>query len=182
MPFSPSTRKAARHKMTLIATLLAFLVFFSGLAVAQISAPNCNSTWAWVCILSFPQCVFWPSPDLMVFSSSRSILSAKMRVMSQRSCWGHAIMAVSYLLVCLPCIGESCRLVFFAVFTIGPLQGSGYAYRGPQDAEQDANLCRCNTVVYSLISACGACQEGRYVTYDSCCYYLPNSRGLFICI
>ncbi|KAF8463024.1 hypothetical protein DFH94DRAFT_481856 [Russula ochroleuca] len=34
--------------MSLFATPLAFLVFFSGFAVAQISAPNCtSSTWEW---------------------------------------------------------------------------------------------------------------------------------------
>ncbi|KAH9984273.1 hypothetical protein BJV77DRAFT_1153326 [Russula vinacea] len=36
--------------MTLLATPLAFLVFFSGFAVAQISnisSPNCASTWSW---------------------------------------------------------------------------------------------------------------------------------------
>ena len=82
--FSPTTRKAAGHEMSFLAAPLAFLVFFSGLAVAQISAPNCDSTWAWVCTLSFPQRVLWTSPDLMVFSSSHSILSTKIHVMSQR--------------------------------------------------------------------------------------------------
>jgi hypothetical protein len=54
--------------MSLLATPLAFLVFFSGFAVAQISAPNCYSEWAWVCILSFPQGILWPIPDLTAFS------------------------------------------------------------------------------------------------------------------
>ncbi|KAH9005548.1 hypothetical protein EDB86DRAFT_3061759 [Lactarius hatsudake] len=41
------------------------------------------------------------------------------------------------------------------LFTIEPLP-QGSLYRGP-NANQ-SNLCECNTVVYSLVSACGACQ------------------------
>ena len=47
----------------------------------------------------------------MVLSPSHSILSTKIRVRSQRSCWGHAQEAVSRLLVFLPCTGESHRLI-----------------------------------------------------------------------
>ena len=74
VPFSPLTRKAARRKMSLLATPFAFLFFFFGFALAQIVSPNCELRWAWVCILSFPQYVLWPSPDLMVLSRSHSIL------------------------------------------------------------------------------------------------------------
>jgi len=41
------------------------------------------------------------------------------------------------------------------LFSIAPLP-QGSLYRGP-NAGQD-NLCQCNTIVYSLVSACGACQ------------------------
>ncbi|KAI9462907.1 hypothetical protein BJY52DRAFT_1255950 [Lactarius psammicola] len=43
----------------------------------------------------------------------------------------------------------------YTVFAIAPLP-QGSLYRGP-DAGR-GNLCVCNTVVYSLVSACGACQ------------------------
>ena len=174
VPFSPTTRKAAGHKMTLLATPLAFLVFFSGFAVAQISnisSPNCASTWSWVCILSFP------SSDLMIFSSSHSIPSTKIRVGSQRPCWGHAMGAVSRLLVCFALPWRA--LSSFAAFTILPLQ-QGQSYVGPGGAD-DSDLCKCSTVGYSLLSACGGCQGGTWFTYDSCCYLL-NFRVLCIWI
>jgi hypothetical protein len=44
---------AVGHEMSLrVAALLASLFIFSAFVVAQINAPNCNSTsWQWVCIL-----------------------------------------------------------------------------------------------------------------------------------
>ena len=48
------------------------------------------------------------------------------------------------------------------VWEIGPLP-QGDLYSGP-DAGQD-NLCQCNTVVYSLVSACGACQGSQWTQY-----------------
>lgn len=42
-------------------------------------------------------------------------------------------------------------------------------YTGPTVANTD-NLCKCNTVVYSLVSACGGCQGGEWIqcVIDSC--------------
>ena len=52
------------------------------------------------------------------------------------------------------------------VFDIATLP-QGSLYRGP-DAGQD-NLCVCNTVVYSLVSACGACQgASSWIQYALC--------------
>ncbi|KAH9995304.1 hypothetical protein BJV77DRAFT_239913 [Russula vinacea] len=120
--------------MSFLATPLAFLVFFSGLAVAQISAPNCDSTWAWS------------------FNS-----------LNQDPCHVTATMTAT-------CNGGS--------FTIEPLQ-PGDMYRGPQ-GEDDANLCKCSTVGYSLISACAGCQGGRWVGWlefsINCTKILPPSQ------
>jgi len=49
------------------------------------------------------------------------------------------------------------------LWEIEPLP-QGRLYRGP-DAGQD-NLCECNTVVYSLISACGACQGSKWILWS----------------
>ncbi|KAF8491364.1 hypothetical protein F5888DRAFT_1736780 [Russula emetica] len=35
---------------------------------------------------------------------------------------------------------------------------SGDSYVGPTGSNDSTDLCKCNTVVYSLMSACGACQ------------------------
>ena len=70
--------------MSLFAPLLISFFFFSGSAVAQISAPNCSTIWLWVRMLSFTQhtlALNWPGG----LSPSHSILSGKMRVQLQRT-------------------------------------------------------------------------------------------------
>jgi hypothetical protein len=85
VPACFTTRKAPGHQMlfSTAAPLVSFF-FFSSFAIAGIYAPDCSTTWKWVCMLSFPHHTPWPLPDLMAFSSSRSILSGKVRVRSQR--------------------------------------------------------------------------------------------------
>ncbi|KAH9984241.1 hypothetical protein BJV77DRAFT_202520 [Russula vinacea] len=123
--------------MTLLATPLAFLVFFSGFAVAQISnisSPNCASTWSWS------------------FNS-----------LNQDPCRVAATMLGT-------CNGGS--------FTILPLQ-PGFSYFGPSGVD-DSNLCKCSTVGYSLLTACGGCQGGAPVTWSefsfNCTKTLPPSQ------
>ncbi|KAG2111662.1 uncharacterized protein F5147DRAFT_686203 [Suillus discolor] len=49
-------------------------------------------------------------------------------------------------------------------FSISPLPPDTH-YAAPTVAE--ANPCECSTVVYSLVSACGACQNATYLTWSS---------------
>ena len=63
------------------------------------------------------------------------------------------------------CVFEPYQLGSFAAFTVNPLL-PGYSYTGPSGVD-DSNLCKCNTVSYSLISACDACQGAAWITYDS---------------
>ena len=89
--------------------IVRFVLFISGFSSAQISAPNCSSSWKWVCCChldldlestiysEFPS--LWPLPDLMAVAPSHSILSDKIHVRSQRTCCQHAVGAVSCLLV-----------------------------------------------------------------------------------
>ncbi|KAH9054540.1 hypothetical protein EDB87DRAFT_1580479 [Lactarius vividus] len=62
-------------------------------------------------------------------------------------------------------------------FTIDALQ-PGYSYTGPSGVD-DANLCKCNTVTYNLISACDACQSATWITWSeysfNCTRTLPPS-------
>ena len=44
----------------------------------------------------------------------------------------------------------------FALATLSP----GQTYTGPNETVADGDLCNCNTVLYSVISACAACQQG----------------------
>jgi hypothetical protein len=48
---------------------------------------------------------------------------------------------------------------FFAEYSIDPL-AINYHYAGPIGSE--ANICQCSTVTYSLVSACGDCQNRTY--------------------
>ncbi|KAI0321649.1 hypothetical protein OF83DRAFT_232346 [Amylostereum chailletii] len=50
-------------------------------------------------------------------------------------------------------------------FVLDSLQ-QGNAYDGPSGAD-DGDMCKCNTVAYSLISACSACQAQGWITWDS---------------
>ena len=71
-------------------------------------------------------------------------------------------------------VGTSAYLVYtiladsspFAAFTIDTLR-PGYEsyYLGPSGIDA-SDLCKCNTVTYSLISACGACQGANWLRYD----------------
>jgi len=49
-------------------------------------------------------------------------------------------------------------------FTI-PQLASGNHYSGPSDPNA-TDTCECNTVYYSLISACAGCQKGTWLSYD----------------
>jgi len=62
-------------------------------------------------------------------------------------------------------------------FTIDALI-PGYSYTGPTGID-DTNLCKCNTVTYSLISACDACQGAVWTSWSeyssNCTKTLPPS-------
>ncbi|KAN0139526.1 hypothetical protein V8E53_002642 [Lactarius tabidus] len=66
-----------------------------------------------------------------------------------------------------------CNDSTFSVPILQPEQ----AYPGPTDG----NLCNCNTVVYNLMSACGACQLGGWISYQSWLYNCSNpaTPGVF---
>ncbi|KAI0246500.1 hypothetical protein BJV78DRAFT_148333 [Lactifluus subvellereus] len=68
----------------------------------------------------------------------------------------HGIVAVFLMATCN---GDS--------FYMSPLK-PGDSYIGPTgDDDRDGDLCKCNTVVYSLLSACFACQQEPWITYVS---------------
>ncbi|KZV73406.1 hypothetical protein PENSPDRAFT_648941 [Peniophora sp. CONT] len=58
-------------------------------------------------------------------------------------------------------------------FTL-PALSQGQHYTGPKanatDPEDARDLCKCNTVTYSLISACTACQNSTWSTWDDWSY------------
>ncbi len=67
-----------------------------------------------------------------------------------------------------------------AAFTVSTLPW-GYEYSGPDGSSgDDSDLCKCNTVTYSLLSACDLCQGEWFISYDllrlcrSSFMYLPS--------
>ena len=46
-------------------------------------------------------------------------------------------------------------------FTLQPLTSGSY----PGPSVGQTNNCHCSSIFYSLISACGACQDGNWITY-----------------
>ncbi|KAF8465588.1 hypothetical protein DFH94DRAFT_848610 [Russula ochroleuca] len=107
-----------------VAAPLASLFFYSTVAVAPISGPDCTSTaWKW------------------------TVNSVELS-----PCTVTAFMVAT-------CSGED--YTFY-------LLPQGYSYSGP-DGFDASNLCYCNTVAYSLFSACGACQGQEWIT---CGHYL----------
>ncbi|KAF8300180.1 hypothetical protein DL93DRAFT_2173455 [Clavulina sp. PMI_390] len=60
-----------------------------------------------------------------------------------------------------------------AVFQIGPLP-EGYFYTGPTDNVTTQNPCICSTPVYTLLSACGACQNRSYSSWSGWSEFCPT--------
>lgn len=142
---------------------LTILLLFSGSAVAQIGAPGCfTAPWGWV----------WPSLILLFFFAfvrAERLLSQTFNSLNQNACTVAAYLLSTCNMGCecsSPCVQEEkWRLIscMYVAWTINPLQ-QGYHYSGPSGID-DGNLCLCNTVVYSLLSACDACQSETWITY-----------------
>ena len=77
-------------------------------------------------------------------------------------------------------VGPYC-IIPFAAFTIIPLPVSGYVYSGPTEASDDGDVCKCNIISYSLLSACDACQGSEdWTMFDFPAHSLPSS--CFLCL
>ncbi len=160
-------------KMSLFAPPLISLLFFSSFAVAGIYAPDCSTTSAipgiWVCILSCLQSRLWLLPDLV------AVIVQSFNSLGQNACMVAAFMISTCYggcelfarLLCLVLAPATSLIVSssFPAYTLDAL-AQGYSYGGPNGG--DSTTCVCNTVTYSLISACGGCQGENWITYDSC--------------
>ena len=156
---------------------LVVVLLFSGFALAQISAPDCLVVpWGWVRPLSsqrlltvgvlkteisfffFFFCLFsCPQTFNSINQNACTVAAYLMSTCNQGSEWRR------FLSTGL-CGASSSQMfpLFLAAFTISPLS-QGYSYTGPSGVD-DSNLCKCNTVAYSLISACDACQSSDWIT------------------
>jgi hypothetical protein len=94
---------------------------------------------------------------------------------TKKFCASLLMCELSSSLLC-PCIFEPCRLISFPAFSIKAL-APGYHYTGPSDYD-DSDLCKCNTVTYSLLSACVACQEEEWISYGIPFVVIIKSLGL----
>ena len=153
-------------QMSVLAALTTFFLLF-GSAVAQINATKCSSsfssvyTWVRHCNASLSTCL-----RPLTALSSHITPSIKILVKSRHTCNPRVMGVVSVRFACMG-VAVSSR----AAFIISPLL-SGQEYLGPTVSE-GSDLCACNTVTYSLISGCGACQSATWIEYDSPRLLLP---------
>lgn len=104
--------------------------------------------------------------------SRRIILSIKVHVKLRDTYNPHAVGVVSVPLAC-----TSTAISHFAAFTVDALP-PGYEYSGPGVLDGD-DLCKCNTVTYSLLCACGACQEDLWIRYEFITsFYIPLYKSI----
>ena len=145
--------------------LSSYLLLLIGPARAQINAPDCTeySIYSWVSshcaharfmlITSHFRCLLDLSYIVVQFASTKSLLGCCVPasvVQRQRSVYALLVHRVrSYW-----------RFVGFA-FSIPALPPQNH-YTGPSGSDDD-DLCKCNTVVYNLMSACDACQGSSWI-------------------
>jgi len=67
------------------------------------------------------------------------------------------------------------------VFTIPDLL-PGDSYIGPTGPSDAGDLCKCNTVVYSLMSACDACQDALWFSCVFAPFALSHSKDHHGCL
>jgi hypothetical protein len=163
----------SQHQMFSSALLASLFLFFGLAAAGQIIAPACTvPSWSWVCMLSLP-CIF--GRYLICWHCVQTYNS-----LGQNPCTVAAYLLSTCNQGCelFSCLHEPCCLISFAAYTLKALQGPDYDYAPSSPSLSD--LCQCNTVTYSLLSACEACQGAKQeLTYDSHC---PLSKSLGLCI
>ncbi len=76
-------------------------------------------------------------------------------------------------------IGASCAILSAcAVFAMTALLPQ-HSYTGPSGVD-NGDLCKCNTVVYNLISACDACQGESWIPcVDQLCFRQDSNRSAY---
>ncbi|KAH9955188.1 hypothetical protein BGW80DRAFT_375961 [Lactifluus volemus] len=136
--------------------VLTILSLFTAYALvqAQVTAPNCTvSSLGWV------------RPNQFVSLSFTDRWSWSFNSIGQNPCTVAAFLQ------------STC---YQGSFAIGPLP-QGYEYAGP-DAHENTT-CKCSTVVYSLLSACDACQGSgwfRWYDYSTNCTTGEPSASSFV--
>ena len=70
-------------------------------------------------------------------------------------------------------------LLSFSAYTVPSLQ-PGYHYIGPTGGAQAGDLCVCNTITYSLMSACDGCQGSDWIAYDFHVVVLFSTAGAYV--
>jgi hypothetical protein len=138
------------------------LLLFAGSSFSQTNPPNCTTGWDWVCFCFVAIFAIFAFLSLIKPPSTQSYNSLHQNPCVVASylegvCFGgrKSFRSVNFLAIFFDRIPDT-------VFEIDPLP-QGHHYTGAPSGQ--GNLCQCNTVVYSLVSACGACQGGDPVAY-----------------
>jgi hypothetical protein len=136
-----------------IPAFLSYLLLL-GSANAQVNAPNCtDNSYAWVGSFRRPSSIDNDTLFALCWCFCRRLTpSNKIPAGSWRTWRRHVTTAVS---ICT--FGASQTILSAcAAFTV-PVLPPDQSYSGPSGVDK-GDMCKCNTVVYNLISACDACQ------------------------
>ncbi|KAI0260306.1 hypothetical protein BC834DRAFT_554096 [Gloeopeniophorella convolvens] len=118
--------------------VLSVTLFASRLASAQLTYPICPNTLSWT---------------FNSFGEGPCAVAAALQGVCNNG--GEHDFSLSYFL----------GLKTPEVFKI-PLLPKGDSYTGPNGSGDNSDLCKCNTVVYSLMSACDACQNAEWISWE----------------
>ena len=152
------------YHLTVMLGVAAFVVF--GLLPAYVAGQlmttdaKCLSGYEWVCFI-------------LQITDFVTHFQQTFNTQNQSPC----DVAASLAAVCAPGGRESCLFYtlhiisvnLHAGFNLDPLP-SGYVYSGP--LREFATPCRCSTVYYSMLSACGYCQFRNFLEWTFCCWRL----------
>jgi hypothetical protein len=163
-----------------IPAFLSYLLLI-GSAHAQVSAPNCtDNTFTWVgSVLSGAHFV-----SITIRYSLRAGVSIDVQLSPTKSLLGHGVsggdvqqwQSVDSPLGASQTISSACTA--FSVPPLPPQQ----SYIGPNDADK-GDVCKCNTVVYNLISACDACQAEAWTPcVDRLCFCLHSNQSTYLSV
>ena len=125
----------------------------------ELDYAGCSASESWSWVRHPPRFQKMPviEPEI-VGCPSRSTHSARAPVLSPHTCRVLVMVEVRHHDRHVSTTTDRSSSV---VFTI-PILEPGDSYTGPTGSGDDDDLCKCNTVVYSLMSACDACQGAKW--------------------
>jgi hypothetical protein len=149
------------------------LLLFAGSSFSQSNPPNCTTGWDWVSNSFFFFCKICSVLDVPISDQTSPVYYQPTKSHTTAYIKTLALFLHTSRVSALAGVSLSDLSTFFCypfrsctypntVFEIDPLP-QGRHYTGPDSGQ--GTPCQCNTVVYSLVSACAGCQGGQWIPY-----------------